>query len=568
MNDPLQRKMFRQAGMSKQPMGILASSPELMGAVKGYNLGGVYQDKILRENANEFSTKGIPPAIPNIPMYNTPKFKLFKSPGEDLGLEEIGTSKIGDKLKEEKDKKALENKNVDTSLSEVKPNINDTNKNILDNEKKEEFDINKLMPFGKNLNLRGKQDLSAAEDPALIGANQEVTNAMQKVATATTKDFKDTDIAGTTYNKAINDLTSQLTKEGKEISLDDVYDEGIKLLGYDPRDLEKNYDSDRRQAFWFNLMNAGLQVAAGESSNALTNISKGLGAGLQSFGKDVGDLKDDLRADRKESTNVMYRLLGTKRSEQLAKEALELDKKAKIFNITSTEVGQMRADGIAEANAEFEQKKFNLNYLVELKKMDQTERLSDNKIKAALKNTIINNKAISTPFMLGLIKPKDGFTMDTVDITDPNSYSFTPEGIKIAKDIYDNTRTYRKTETEKNIEINKGKAVAGVGVIFTEDGKNNDGTFQNQWQKLQKEWIKDTKDRPDTAAETLLALVRQYADQGALIDVNQIPYKEVQRYLTEDQLDDDGEIKVGSAPIKMFPQLFKNSSVDLSQGKS
>ena len=547
MNDPLQRKMFRQAGMSKQPMGILASSPELMGAVKGYKLGGV----------------------PEIPMYNTPKFQLFKSPGEDLGLGEIGTSKIGDKLKEEKDKKELENKSVDTSLSEVKPNINDTNKNILDNEKKEEFDINKLMPFGQNLNVRGKQNLSAAEDPALIGANQDVTNAMQKVATATTKDFKDTDIAGTTYNKAINDLTSQLTKEGKEISLDDVYDEGIKLLGYDPRDLEKNYDSDRRQAFWFNLMNAGLQVAAGESSNALTNISKGLGAGLQSFGKDVGDLKDDLRADRKESTNVMYRLLGTKRSEQLAKEALELDKKAKIFNITSTEVGQMRADGIAEANAEFEQKKFNLNYLVELKKMDQTERLSDNKIKAALKNTIINNKAISTPFMLGLIKPKDGFTMDTVDISDPNSYSFTPEGIKIAKDIYDNTRTYRKTDTEKNIEMNKGKSVAGVGVVFTEDGKNNDGTFQNQWQKIQKEWIKDTKDRPDTAAETLLALVRQYTDQGALIDVNQIPYKEVQRYLTEDQLDDDGEIKVGSAPIKMFPQLFKKeTSVDLSQGKS
>ena len=546
MNDPLQRKMFRQAGMSKQPMGILASSPELMGAVKGYKLGGV----------------------PEIPMYNTPKFQLFKSPGEDLGLGEIGTSKIGDKLKEEKDKKELENKSVDTSLSEVKPNINDTNKNILDNEKKEEFDINKLMPFGKNLNLRGKQDLSAAEDPALIGANQDVTNAMQKVATATTKNFKDTDIAGTTYNKAINDLTSQLTKEGREISLDDVYDEGIKLLGYDPRDLEKNYDSDRRQAFWFNLMNAGLQVAAGESSNALTNISKGLGAGLQSFGKDVGDLKDDLRADRKESTNVMYRLLGTKRSEQLAKEALELDKKAKIFNITSTEVGQMRADGIAEANAEFEQKKFNLNYLVELKKMDQTERLSDNKIKAALKNTIINNKAISTPFMLGLIKPKDGFTMDTVDISDPNSYSFTPEGIKIAKDIYDNTRTYRKTDTEKNIEMNKGKSVAGVGVVFTEDGKNNDGTFQNQWQKIQKEWIKDTKDRPDTAAETLLALVRQYTDQGALIDVNQIPYAEVKRYLIEDKLDDEGEIKVGSAPIKMFPKLFKNTSVDLSQGKS
>jgi len=66
----------------------------------------------------------------------------------------------------------------------------------------------------------------------------------------------------------------------------------------------------------------------------------------------------------------------------------------------------------------------------------------------------------------------------------------------------------------------------------------------------------------------LLAQVRQYADQGAQIDINQLPYVDVKRYLTEDKLDDEGEIKVGSAPIKMFPKLFKNTSVDLSQGKS
>jgi len=548
MNDPLQRKMFRQAGMSKQPMGILASSPELMGAVKGYNLGGAVG-----------STGNLDQ------LFGTSKFNIMRNKGDTLGLGEIGSSKIGDKLSELKKEAEDKNKNIEPN---VEPNINNINKNILEKENKEEFDVNKLMPFGKNLNLRGKQDLSAAEDPGLITAKADVTASMQKVATATTKDFKDTDIAGTTYNKAIKDLTGELNKEGKEIGLEDVYDEGIKLLGYDPRDLEKNYDSDRRQAFWFNLMNAGLQVAAGESSNALTNIAKGLGAGLQSFGKDVGDLKDDLRADRKESTNVMYRLLSSKRSEQLAEEALDLEKKAKIFNITQTEVGQMRQDEIAKANADFEEKKFNLNYLVELKKMDQTKELSDDKIKAALKNAMINNKAISTPFMLGLIEPKEGFTMDTVDISNPNSYSFTPEGIKIAKDIYDNTRTYRKTETEKNIEINKGKAVAGVGVVFTEDGKNNDGTFQNQWQKIQKDWIKDAGERPDLAGETLLAQVRQYADQGALIDINSIPYTEVKKYLTEDKLDENGDIQIGTAPIKMFPKLFKDTSIDLSQGKS
>jgi len=550
MNDPLQRKMFRQAGMSKQPMGILASSPELMGAVKGYNLGGAVG-----------STGNLDQ------LFGTSKFNIMRNKGDTLGLGEIGSSKIGDKLSELKKETEDKNKNIEPN---VEPNINNINKNILEKEKenKEEFDVNKLMPFGKNLNLRGKQDLSAAEDPGLITAKADVTASMQKVATATTKDFKDTDIAGTTYNKAIKDLTGELNKEGKEIGLEDVYDEGIKLLGYDPRDLEKNYDSDRRQAFWFNLMNAGLQVAAGESSSALTNIAKGFGAGLQSFGKDVGDLKDDLRADRKESTNVMYRLLSSKRSEQLAEEALDLEKKAKIFNITQTEVGQMRQDEIAKANADFEEKKFNLNYLVELKKMDQTKELSDDKIKAALKNAMINNKAISTPFMLGLIKPKEGFTMDTVDISNPNSYSFTPEGIKIAKDIYDNTRTYRKTETEKNIEINKGKSVAGVGVVFTEDGKNNDGTFQNQWQKIQKDWIKDAGERPDLAGETLLAQVRQYADQGALIDINSIPYTEVKKYLTEDKLDENGDIQIGTAPIKMFPKLFKDTSIDLSQGKS
>ena len=542
--------MFRQAGMSKQPMGILASSPELMGAVKGYNLGGAVG-----------STGNLDQ------LFGTSKFNIMRNKGDTLGLGEIGSSKIGDKLSELKKETEDKNKNIEPN---VEPNINNINKNILEKEteNKEEFDVNKLMPFGKNLNLRGKQDLSAAEDPGLITAKADVTASMQKVATATTKDFKDTDIAGTTYNKAIKDLTGELNKEGKEIGLEDVYDEGIKLLGYDPRDLEKNYDSDRRQAFWFNLMNAGLQVAAGESSSALTNIAKGFGAGLQSFGKDVGDLKDDLRADRKESTNVMYRLLSSKRSEQLAEEALDLEKKAKIFNITQTEVGQMRQDEIAKANADFEEKKFNLNYLVELKKMDQTKELSDDKIKAALKNAMINNKAISTPFMLGLIKPKEGFTMDTVDISNPNSYSFTPEGIKIAKDIYDNTRTYRKTETEKNIEINKGKSVAGVGVVFTEDGKNNDGTFQNQWQKIQKDWIKDAGDRPDLAGETLLAQVRQYADQGALIDINSIPYTEVKKYLTEDKLDENGDIQIGTAPIKMFPKLFKDTSIDLSQGKS
>ena len=49
MDDPLKRRMFAQPVRANQPMGILASSPQLMntvqgyangGAVQGYNLGG------------------------------------------------------------------------------------------------------------------------------------------------------------------------------------------------------------------------------------------------------------------------------------------------------------------------------------------------------------------------------------------------------------------------------------------------------------------------------------------------------------------------------------------------
>jgi hypothetical protein len=565
MNNPLQRKMFRQAGMSKQPMGILASSPELMGAVKGYNLGGVYQDKILRENANEFSTKGIPPSI-QIPFYGQMKPRGKSNTEIEGGLSGMENMGIAEDFGETTDTAPVDvfrNPAIDSEL------INNQNKKVLDSkteDKTEEFDAKNLMPFGKNLNLRGKQNLSAAEDPGLIGAKEEVTASMQKVATATTKDFKDTDIAGTTYNKAINDLTGQLNKEGKEIGLEDVYDEGIKLLGYDPRDLEKNYDSDRRQAFWFNLMNAGLQVAAGESSNALTNIAKGLGAGLQSFGKDVGDLKDDLRADKKESTNVMYRLLSSKRSEQLAEEALDLEKKAKIFNITQTEVGQMRQDEIAKANAEFEEKKFNLNYLVELKKMDQTERLSDNKIKAALKNAIINNKAISVPFMLGLIEPKEGYTKDTVDISDPNTYEFTPEGIKIAKDIYDNTRTYKPTNREQIKKEYIGKDTGPAGIVFSNPSKN-DGTLATNWdQNISSQFVKDVSADPENAARLLIDHVSRYADQGAQIDLNKLKglYPDLYRYFISNQIDEEENEVENSSPLNTMPKLFK-SGIDLSK---
>ena len=47
----------------------------------------------------------------------------------------------------------------------------------------------------------------------------------------------------------------------------------------------------------------GLAIAEyGESDNAITNIAKGFGVGLQGYGEDVNLLSKNLREDKKRST--------------------------------------------------------------------------------------------------------------------------------------------------------------------------------------------------------------------------------------------------------------------------
>lgn len=552
MDNPLNRKMFRQAGMSKQPMGILASSPELMNAVRGFNLGGLNTVQI--------------------PMYGQmkPRSKSNTAIGIEQDLDRIENIGIAEDFGETKDTAPVDVFKNPAIDSEV---INNQNKKVLEDKTEEtdetkDFDPKDLMPFGKNMGIRGKTESGMSDDPKIIDAKNAVNESMGRVANARIKNFRDVEIAGSTYNKAIKDVTDQLNKEGKEIGLDDVYDEGMKLLGYDPRKLDEQFDADKRQAFWFNLINAGLQVAAGQSSNAITNLANGLGKGLQGFGKDVGELRADLREDRKEATNVMYRLLNNKRSEQLAKEALELDKKMKIFEITKAEVGERKNEAIKAAEFEFEQKKFNLNYLIELKKYDQKEKLSENQIKGALRNTIINNKAISVPFMLGLIEPKDGYTMDTVDIADPNTYSFTDDGMKIAKDIYDNTKTYKPTNREQIKKENKGTSTGPAGIVFNTPEKN-DGTLATNWaQNINNQFVKDVSDNPDNAAKLLLDHVSQYKEQGAQIDLNKLKglYPEIHNYFISNKKDEN-EVEIpNSSPLATNSDLFKTTkSVDLSK---
>ena len=68
-------------------------------------------------------------------------------------------------------------------------------------------------------------------------------------------------------------------------------------------------------------------MAAGESSNTLTNVAKGFSVGLEGYGRDMKNLRDDYREDVEKYQNTMYRLLKDEKAERVAMNALDVQRK-------------------------------------------------------------------------------------------------------------------------------------------------------------------------------------------------------------------------------------------------
>jgi len=357
MNDPLDRRMFREAGMSKQPMGILASSPELMSAAKGYNVGGLNAIPVLNQPVE--TTKGLSGYRTANPF--TAMNTLGSKIGDNIGVQIQNETPL-EVLKKEAEEK---NKTIEPNVV-VPPSINDQNKTILEKEKLK-------FPEGTNLGIRGKTDMSdpvEKEAPATNSSFEKLKNIYGEEGVVAAKniaqgleDAESMKFGGKTVQQLTDNLFATMNKQGKEPTLADVNDEVTALLGYDRESLDKEFDKDTKSAFFLNLMKAGLAMAAGESSNALTNIAKGLGAGLAGYGEDVGDLRDDLRADRKEATNVAYKLLQNKRSAELAKDSVDLQKKQIALQIGQSNVTQKKADLYKQLEIETNNRKLKIDFL-------------------------------------------------------------------------------------------------------------------------------------------------------------------------------------------------------------
>jgi len=173
--------------------------------------------------------------------------------------------------------------------------------------------------------------ISSAYDENIAAVQQGKTNVeqsfedivnVQKGVVAANEDVLEQ--ARQTAEKATSTFDTLLKKElskPKELSFEQFKDEAMKIAGVD----KGSYDKDRSNAFFFNLMRAGLATAAGESSNAFTNLARGLGIGLEGYGEDIDKISDRERQDKKEIRNIQFSLLKSAEDKEIALAAAEND---------------------------------------------------------------------------------------------------------------------------------------------------------------------------------------------------------------------------------------------------
>ena len=411
--------------------GIMASSPELMNAVKGYNVGGINAIPVLNQQIPTQATLGgFRRTLPFTAM-NT----LGSRIDDNIGVEIKDETPL-EVLKREQEEK---NKTVDTSL-ETKPKLTQT---TTDDNDPNKFGVKKLKPILANFK-KEKENITTPDkketDSSLFDTSKdmEITNQMMarnRRALTDMASLDDKQLLGTTANQTQKDLIAELEKEGKEVTLADVRDKAISILGFDPEKIEENFDEDRRSALFLRVMQAGLAVASGESDNALTNIAKGLNVGLSGYGDDIKFLSKEMKADRREAANTMYKLLGDAKSEQIAKETLALKKKMNINQILQTKVGEEKDMLVKQVELQNANDTLKLNFIKSMRDLDFKEK------KFNIEQEQFDQSLNATLRKLPSDEVRQLYEAGLVTLTDPNkglipgNFTVAPEGQKILKGV-------------------------------------------------------------------------------------------------------------------------------------
>ena len=343
MDDPLKRRMFAQQVMnmynSRQPMGILASSPELMGAVQNYAGGGAvkgYQDGGVQSIADSFNERGfsvlaVPTILkqnPNI-TYDKNLKKFIPKDNLNRSLDLPAESQMDKKeTQQDKDLKIIKQQG-EFGVTPEKENImqvddfqSDTQPKFVAPEAQLDDAPGKINQTTENI-LKPADDKPADDKPKDTKKSSFLTDvassyeAFKDKLAKIDRRYEADDAKRTDYMQKIESL---MEEEEDEISLEDVDKKAREVLDLK----EGQYDDDRVTAFWMSMIKGGLATAAGESENALTNISKGLLFGVESFGKDLNQINQQEREDRKSLAKIRYDLMKDEKAAKIAERTLKI----------------------------------------------------------------------------------------------------------------------------------------------------------------------------------------------------------------------------------------------------
>ena len=550
----LNRPMFRIPGMNNQPSGIMQ-----IGTARANPLIG-----------NIASDRGSSINIPPISTINTTGFRnpedqkgpetkdLIQASQKKPMSELSNLEKLKNAALREKGKVTVDDPNPVVGLLSQKPDANITADMIAEREERGEFDdetpvddFDAELATSTGAAISDEGTGKAGTEPGvniLSGFTSKQNQLSDKMQTALTKvsagiaDAEAIKVGGKTLNENVDALVAKMNEKGQEPTLADVQDDAIRLLGFDPRELEGEFEEDRKASIFLNMMKAGLAMAAGESPNAITNIARGFGVGLQGYGEDVKSLTKDLREDRREARATMYNLLKDAKSEALAKRTLELQQMEGVVNINRQLVGDKRQAALQAFNMKMTELKWNQNLLSAAADLQFKEK-SLQVTKENAEKTYLLGLEKAQPEVIQFLRakgeitlkdPSKGFVQGNITISDSAKESID----KYLKELVAGTSKGLNSGSEYNV---MRKEIQRTGLIPNSFIKSPTGyknlsddlkrSFGIQGQALAELLEKNAGD-PTTQFRDTINFIRKFKQQipGLSMDFNSLP-PSIQTYL-------------------------------------
>ena len=483
------RPMFNPNIRRNVPGGIMASSPELI------RVGTANANPLLSSQSNKIQ----------IPMYQNKEIPLSElltspltipnkiDPNQKLNTGDIEGTGTQENIQQQKEKSnleklkevALRNKIAEgaTKADDFDPKIGAESQKTVEKAEKDYYADDDFPNVSLSNEGSGKASSSSASsksDASLLsgfeskqkGLSDRMTSAIANLSSGlgSAEDIK---LGGKTVVENTNALVAKMQEKGEEPTLADVQDDAIQLLGFDPKELEGEFEEDRKASIFLNMMKAGLAIAAGESPNAITNIAKGFGVGLQGYGEDVNRLNKNLREDRREARNTMYNLLKDAKSESIAKRTLELQQMEGVVNIQRQLVGDKRQKALDAFNQQITGLKFNADLLSAAADMGFKEKqlqVTKDNVEKTFRAAILRSQPeiISLLKAKGDMKLKEGLTKEIPYGEEGylDQYDLTPKGEKSIEDYLKELKKGGKGSLNSGSEFNvKRKNIANTGQV-------------------------------------------------------------------------------------------------------